>query len=215
MYNIRSGGLQNVDVKFFDCNTNAAVVNDDWAGGEFDPAALCLFCPTQGNGASNRVADKCTVRKITVYGHVRRNVLANQADSTEGAAIQVSLVADYQTNAAQLNAEDVYVTGINLMVPGKREMEYTHRFKVLKTQIFSLQDTSAFTDGTNTGSICGSIQPFQWNVYVNDQVNFVNGAGSGNVSDIKDISYHIIACRYGGTSSADRLEYNCRVRYTG
>ena len=137
------------------------------------------------------------------------------ADCRCGSGVQVSLVMDTQSNGAQLNAEDVFVNTAPY-VPGKRVVANASRFKVLKTQMFWMQDPATGTDGANTQTLGGMVRTFRWFVKQNQVVNFVTGAGAGTVADCKDVSYHIIACTTEQpAASADQLTYSSRVRFVG
>lgn len=204
-----------IEKKFVDQVKAAAVVNNTWAGGEHDPvgAVNCLGACVQGSSESTRDGTRIVVKSIEVCGIITRPKASDQADTRAGNAVQVSLVMDTQSNGAQLNAEDVY-TDTTPCVPGKRVVANASRFKVLKTGIFWMSDTSAGTDGANTQTLGGMVRTFKWYVKQNQVVNFVAGAGAGTIADFKDVSYHIIAC---GTDVAaiDTLQYHSRVRFVG
>jgi len=148
---------------------------------------------------------------------VYRKVSSDEADVRPPSIVQVSLVLDSQTNATQLSAEDVYVKKAtnDTQVPGLREITNTSRFKVLKTQLFCLNDTASSTDGANTTSVTGNAIPFTWYVPQNQVINYIAGAGAGSVADIRDYSYHVIASCDANPDSSNCLKYNCRVRFVG
>lgn len=187
--------------------------NNTWTGGEHDPAANCIGACVQGDGESNRDGTKIVVKSVQVQGTVARTRQSDQADVRKPSLVQVALVMDMQTNGAQLSAEDVYVdTGPT--IPGRRVLNNTSRFKVLRTQVFRMFDTAAGTDGANTQTVTGNCYAFRWFIPMTQVINFVAGAGAGTVADFKDVSFHIIACTTG-TGGEDTIEYNSRVRFVG
>lgn len=211
--NVRTGGLLGMELKYFDAHKPFVVTTNTWAGGELDPAANCLGCPTQGSGASNRDGSRIVVKSIQINGTVQRYVGQDKADTRAGSVVQLALVMDTQANGATLNAEDVY-SATDPEVPAQRVIANTSRFKVLRTQCFSLYDTCAFSDGANTGSVTGNCHHFTWYIRMNQVMNFIDGAGAGNIADIKDVAFHMIGCSESATS-ADYITYNFRMRYIG
>lgn len=212
----RSAAVQRalgVELKTFDTVKTGNSIVAAWAGAEADPAAGCLGVPTQGNGNSNRDGTKIVVKSLQVQGYLYRGLASDQNDVRYPALVQVSLVMDTQSNGAQLNAEDVYVD-TSPIVPARRVIANTSRFKVLRTETFCIQDSIAFNDGAATGSLSSNMYQFNWYVKMNQVMNFVNSAGGGTVADIKDVSFHVIA---GGTtySTTVTMDYNFRMRFIG
>lgn len=207
------GGL--IEKKYVDQVIASSNINNTWAGGEKDPAGgvNCLGACTQGTGESNRDGVRIIVKSIEICGQVNRPKAADQADMRAGDVVQVALVMDTQSNGVQLNAEDVY-TDSTPCVPGKRVVANSMRFKVLKSQLFFMSDTSAGTDGANTNSLGGMSKGFHWFVKLNQVVNFVTGVGAGTIADFKDVSFHVIAC-CSTVDAPDYLIYHSRVRFIG
>lgn len=212
--NVREAGVLGVELKAFDTHRTAVAISNDstWAGGEYETATYGLFCPTQGTGISSRDGAHCVVKSILVNGCVYGTDMTDQADAHNPILCQVALVMDRQTNGAQLNAEDVY-DATDPCVPAIRVLEYSKRFKVLRTVTISIGDTVAMTDGANTASITGNMVPFVLSWKGNIPVDFISTAGAGAVADLKDVSFHIIAVKNGARTV--NIEYNSRVRYVG
>lgn len=211
----RSAAIQRVlgvETKYFDAVKAGTVVNSSWTTGELDPAANCLGVPVQGNGTQNRDGSRILVKNLSVQGRVYRLRQSDLDDIPFSSCIQVSLVMDTQTNGAQLSAEDVYVA-TDPETPGRRVIANTQRFKVLRTQCFDNYCVASMADGANTASTNGMSHHFQWFINLNQPMNFIDGAGAGSVADIKDVSFHIIACSTQAT--VDYLEYNFRMKFIG
>lgn len=212
--NVRTGGLLGLDKKYVDQERTAVTLANAWAGSEIDVVASGCLCPcVQGSGEHEREGTKTCVKSIMVNGFITRDQLSDQDDCRDGTVVCVALVMDTQTNGVQLNGEDVYVNTAPY-VPPRRVLANATRFKVLKRKIIRLQDTSAFTDGANTASLGGQVIPFSFFVKLNEQVNFVAGAGAGSVADMKDVSFHLIAMS-SHTVATDRISWNSRVRFYG
>jgi len=203
-----------VEYKFVDQDLSDSSITGTWVGGELDPvAANCIGPCVQGSGESQRDGTRTIVKSIQINGFVYRDQLSDQADCRPGHLIQISLVMDKQSNGAQLSAEDVYTTG-GPDVPGRRVVANSARFRVLKTWLVTLHDTSAGTDGAATSSLSGMIVPFSCYLKLNQVVNFVAGAGAGTIADMKDVSFHLIAASDGVVAS-DYISYSSRVRFIG
>lgn len=208
--NVRTSGYVGLELKFVDQVLADTTPSSSWVGGELDPAvANCLGACIQGTGESERNGLRIVVKSIHVQGMVYRSVAQDAADARAPNLIQLSLVMDKQTNAAQLNAEDVYVA-TDPEVPARRVVANSSRFKVLKTELFALNDVAMGTDGANTNTITGNLHHFDWFIKMNQVVNFVAGGGGGTVADFRDVSFHMIGCGFTGS---DNVTYNSRVRF--
>jgi len=143
----------------------------------------------------------------------------NQTSADTLPYIYVSLVLDTQTNAAQLNSEDVYTNpgaSINSACNPLRNMSYTERFKVLKVKKVRLPPLPITYDGTNIEQ-AGINVPFSMYVKLGGlQTKFQSGTTTGYVGTIVDNSLHLIA--YSNVSNATipvNIVYNARLRYVG
>lgn len=131
--------------------------------------------------------------------------------------IYIALVLDTQTNAAQLNSEDVFVNpgaGSALAASPLRNMSYTERFKVLKVKRLRIPPLMMTYDGTNIEQQ-GINLP--WSMFVKLgglQTKFQSGTTTGYVGTIVDNSLHLIAYS-NNTTTAPFMTYNARLRYVG
>jgi len=213
--NIRTAGLLGMEYKAFDAVRSATAIanSDTWAAGIYEVQTFGLFCPVQGNGIANRDGNKVIVKSILVQGVIKRVVAAAAAASRQPSIVQVALVMDRQTNGAQMLPGDVY-TSVAPCVPGQRVLEYSRRFKVLKTVVLRMNDVGCFNDAAGTGAVTGNCMPFTFAVKLNEEVAFITGAGAGAVADLKDVSFHIIAAT-SGAANVETIEYNSRIRFVG
>ncbi len=215
--NIRTAGFLGAELKFFDSHQNDTAITApaDAAGGELDPTTLnCLFAPTQGTGAENRDGRRVSMKSLLIVGNVICASQANQTVPEEASSVFIAVVLDKQTNAAQLNSEDVFHNesgDASLAAAPLRDLERSTRFRVLKTWKLDFQVVSAAFDGTNIEQ-AGLVQHFEGFIGLNVPVEFV--ANGGSISDIQDNSLHVIAyCTNTGLAPA--LNYNARIRFMG
>lgn len=218
-----TGGYVGLEKKFFDTERSIAITApSDATGGEADPTTLlCLNCPAQGDGESQRDGRQINMTSIQVKGMVS---IAAQADQTAGDVIpdiMIALVLDKQTNGAQLNSEDVYENPSGFATLASqpfRNLENTQRFRVLKTVHVTAAELAGAIqpvyDGTNIEQQ-GATVPFS--MYVNlkgMKVNFLSGQTTSVIDAIADNSLHVIAYA-SNTSATPFLLYNSRLRFVG
>lgn len=212
----RFGPLIGLEYKFVDQVVADVAISNTWTGGEIDPVGggvNCIGACVQGTGESQRDGSRIMVKSIQIQGYVERANSQDAADCRLGNIIQISLVMDRQTNGTQLSAEEVFTT-TDPEIPGRRVIANTTRFKVLKTWLLTLHDTSSGTDGANTQTLGGMIVPFSCFIKMNQPVTFVAGAGAGTIADFRDVSFHMIACQMNNQTE-DTISYNSRVRFVG
>jgi len=222
--NVRYGGYLGQEKKYLDqyyaqTNLSASV---DWSGCETDPATTnCLNAVAQGDGVTNRDGNKYCITEINIKGLVSMAPQANQTGPDSAPHVFLALVQDKQTNAAQLNSEDVYVNpqsggGITqgATMPF-RNIQYSKRFKVLKTWAIQLPPPPMTYDGTNVEQGSARV-PFDVYVKLKKPIYVECKGTSANVTDIVDNSLHMIATYENSTEGVSvLLSYNSRIRFYG
>lgn len=214
--NLRSGGFVGQELKYFDTSraNGTMVAPTDAAGAELDPAASCLFSPTQGTGATNRDGRRTIMKSIQFTGNVRCDAQIDQTGADVASLYYVAIVMDMQTNATQMASEDCFHNpGASALTAANplRDLERNSRFKVLKVFQGRLQQPIMTYDGTNVEQ-SGMTIPLRWYGKLDIPVEHI--ADGGTVADIQDNSLHVIAyC--SSTSAVPKLNYNCRVRFVG
>lgn len=208
--NLRTGGYLGTEFKFVDTQKALTNLSASWAGGEFDPAAGALCCPTKGTGPSNRDGDKICITGVHIRGHINLEKQQDQADAIRAQQYCIALVLDTQTNGVALDAESVFVQ-TDPETCSFRNLQYSNRFKVLKVWRGALYYTNAMTDGANTASMSGLGRTFKADINCKIPVSFAGDAGT--VADITDNSLHVIAC--ASTAATISCTYYARVRFVG
>ncbi len=216
--NIRTAGYLGIETKFFDTAVNGTALGapTDATGGEIDPTTLlCLNCPSQGDGESQRDGRQIAMKSLHIKGNVIIPKQSDQATLDNGTEIYLAVVLDKQTNGAQLDSEAVFTNPSgsgNLAASPFRNLQYGKRFTVLKswkTQVSNLMSTY---DGTNIEQ-SGLFKPFSFNISLkNMKVNFTNTTSV--IGNIADNSIHVIGyC--SNTELAPIVFYNSRLRFVG
>lgn len=206
--------------KYFDSQygTTINTMTTSWANSEADPATVnCLFAPTQGNDINNREGRKVKVHNIKINGYVRVYAQINQTAPDDGAIIRLVLVTDKQTNASQLNAEDVLSSGSasDGMISCFMNNAFFGRFNILKDKTLTMNPTTIAWDGTNMEQQ-GSIMKFKIKHQFKTPlvVNF-NSTNGGTVADIIDNSFHFLAaCNIGNNALNPNIIYRSRVSFS-
>ncbi len=205
--------------KYFD-TTKAATsltASADWTGTEFDPATfLTLFVPVKGSAINERIGRMVKVKKVKVVGMISIAAQANQTVPDSACVVRLALVQDMQTNAAQMQGEQVFAapgsaSALNA-VGSFQSLANFGRFRVLKDIKFTLQDPNISWDGTNMEQQ-GQARPFKLTYnFKTPQVVHFNATNGGTIADIVDHSWHVVA----NCSSAELLPaivYEARVVY--
>lgn len=215
--NARTGGYLGIETKFRDSSfTGNLVAPTDAAGGEVDPATLlALNSIAQGDGESERDGRQVMVKSCYVSGSIHAPIANAAAASLDQPDIYVALVLDNQTNAAQLNSEDVFTNPSGAALGAAyplRDLQYTKRFQVLDSVLLTAPTRYAYNDAATTGTMSGWTIPFKlsWSGLV--QTNYVGTTAV--VASIADTSLHVIAYS-SSVSGAPAITYNARVRFVG
>lgn len=206
------------EMKYFDTqvDSDAIVSAATWANAEMDPATFLTLCvPVKGTGISNRVGRRIKVSKIKIRGSVTCDSQLNRILPLEEFILRIAVVQDTQTNAAQLNAEDVYDGGATpmLAVAAYQSLDNLGRFKVLRNSYEKLEQPAMTWDGTN--ELMNAINhTFKFNINFKNPVEVhFNETNGGTIADIVDNSFHVIAMVSDAIDPSPLLNYQCRVCY--
>lgn len=220
--NQRTAGFLGIESKFFDLGvvptTLTGVAN--WASCEADPAAtLCLSCPAQGDGEQSRDGKKCVITSVQIAGVVTRPSYEGEINPPGAYQVFLALVLDTQTNGAQLNSEDVYVNtagSLTAAVVPDRNLQYSSRFRVLRTWTLDMTPVTMTSEGANLFSAPSMQKVFEGYVgNLNIPVNFTGTTAV--VTNVVDNSLHLVfnTNNPSGATHAPTLCYNSRIRFQG
>lgn len=210
--NIRTAGFLGIEKKFVDYAVSSQAIVATASSAESDPGAgvNCLNAIGQGDGESQRDGRKAVIKSVFIRGMISKGIDSDQADAKNGYLVRILVVHDKQTNAAQLNSEDVLDDGSTTKIMAPYNMQYTQRFKVLMDRTYRLNPTNSQTDGANTGSVGWQAVPFKFYKALNMPCTFV--ANNATIADIADNSLHVIAL---ANTTGLTLNYESRVRFIG
>lgn len=213
-----------VEKKYFDCGLAASALvapsaSATWGGCEQNPATLlCLNCPTQGTGATNRDGRLINMDSIQLTGVVAFAPQANQTAADTQPVIKIWLVLDRQTNGGTgtgIDSENVYTNPIATAIGGLaplRNMLFSKRYKVLKEIMIDTKQLAITYDGADVEQEGAQI-PFQCFVDLKGMKTEFNG-NAGTVGDIVTNGLFVLAAS-SSTQMAPLLTYNARLRFRG
>ncbi len=219
--NTTTMGFLGIEKKFYDTGLANAVITSpaDATGGEHDPSATSMIStPVRGDSEQNRDGKSISIMNCTVKGIVEIPASELDTEPGEGIQVKVCLVLDTQTNGAQLNSEDVFkntIAATKLAASPQKNLLFMNRFRILKSQTFTLTPTSLSHIANDAFSHNGVSRLFNWFVPFSNglKVNF-NAGTTASVANVIDNSLHIVAfC--SNTTGAPTLSYNARIRFVG
>lgn len=198
--------------KKFKDTAHSGDLGDAIAGSEFDPTTpLCLNGIGQGNGESEYLGRGYEMSSLIVTGHIEWKNFSVATDKF-GDLARILIVLDKQTNASQFNAEDVLKNSVSggFDIDAPRNLEYTHRFVVLKDLVLQ-QPTLGFA-ATGTDEFVK--QPFKIILNFKKPIKVLTKDTGNTVASINDNSLHVMAYASRGSSHAN-LRYTSRIRFYG
>jgi len=226
------GGQVNSEMKYMDSvygPAAIAAITTDWQGTEADPATTInlgsaavanpanLCSPIVGAALNNRIGRQIEVRKIKIHGHIYVAAQALEAATDVPSKVRIILYQDMQTNAAQSQGEDLMgppTSAGQLSINVFQDPKNFGRFRVLKDKMFQISDLNIAGSPTANDIVqAGKVINFKMNVNFKTPIRVrFNATNVGNVSDIVDNSFHIIAAQVN-SSYAAALVYYSRVCY--
>lgn len=206
-----------VEKKYYDSSLNGSTIaaNTDCTGGEYDPSTTNMITtPPVGDGEQSRDGKQIVCKSVVIKGTIAKAALTNQTALALPTEVFLAVVLDTQSNAAQMNSEDCFINGstaaVTLATP-LRNLLFSRRFKILKSDCFKLEPKMASWDGTNI-EIAGDMVSFDWYIPMRDlKINF-NAGTTASIANVVDNSVHVIAF---ATNATTTLSYNARLRYLG
>jgi len=204
--------------KYFDSIKTSAnltsAAGGSWNSAEVDPATLnCLFAPVTGDDFNNRTGRKVQVIALKIRGLINTAALADQTAGATTPSVRLLLVQDQQTNAAQLNSEDVLGNAVTSPIFAFQNPAFFGRFRVLKDKYFTVAQPIASFDGTNI-EVAGNQKTFKINIkFQKPVVVHFNSTNGGTVADIIDNSFHMIAAQGQNAGIQCAITYQCRTTF--
>lgn len=227
-FGLRKYPQAGIETKYFDTSVAASAIpvppaTAAWTSMQQVPGTLlCLNCPTQGTGNTNRDGRFITMESLQINGIINIPPQADQTAADSMPIIKVWVILDKQTNGGVavtgISSENVYTnpaaTALGGMSP-LRNMLYSKRYKVLREidiepkMLPITNDSAAMTSIEQEGvSTC-------FDCFINLKglkVEYLGNAGT--VADITTNGLFVCAAT-SSNSTAPTLTYNARLRFRG
>lgn len=210
--NQRTGGYEGLEKKFIDYEYGPTAISAGVAGGEADPASGSISAMARGDGQSDRDGRQCTLFSVHVSGRVILDADSAGGSNPLSGTARIVLVLDTQTNASQLNAEDVFVDPSSASHDDLsfRNLQYQRRFRVLATETVNLRRDLGFDSTTNSS---GQTYAFQMHKDFKNGIRVDHNGTTADVATITDNSLHVLAMS-NDQSGPMTLTYYSRVRFS-
>lgn len=223
--NVRTGGLLGIELKFKDYDQATTLTSDVGGSRIVDPdPENCLNSMSRGSGPSERVGSRITCKDINIRGTLeyKKGHLAEKQTGNAGVKIFMALVLDTQTNGVQVDDPNkVFLNSSAAKTSSFRNIEFTTRFKVLKTKIFTfdpqpIMQTFVLVEDSADGVGWGGVKrSFEWYVPLKNMLTtFGSDETGGTCAEITDNSLHLL-CWTDDDEHEQELRYNARLRYVG
>lgn len=206
------------EMKYFDTNRSgiAIAANADWTGTEADPATLNTLCvPTVGAAINQRIGREIKVYKIKIKGIIQAPNQASQSGGDAAQSCRLLLVLDTQTNASQMQGEQVIGSGnVADSLFSFQNLDNVGRFRVLKDKMMTMSNVNLAGSPT-TGDVVqsGMARTFKISYKFRTPVSIrFNATNGGSVADIVDNSFHILI-NSSNAALSSTLSYQARVCY--
>lgn len=211
--NLRTGGFLGKEMKFIMSETTADAFSTVWATME-NATKLCLNGAAQGVGEQARIGRKQFIHSVHVKGFIKTTVAQSKSEPIDAELYRVVLVLDTQTNAAQMTASDVFDISQNNDVLSYRNLQQTHRFKVLWDKTFQITPNNTNEGAVGKFAAGVHIRTFKINKVFKTPLVVMYKDASATVASITDNSLHIIGIAEA-IANVPLLQWQSRCRFTG
>ncbi len=211
MRNPRSGGFIGTELKFIRTQSVADAFTTAWANME-DGTMLCLNGIAQGDGEEERIGRIAWIHSIHIKGLIFDVGRDNQAAPINDYSVRLALVLDTQTNAAVPTPSDVFDILQSQDLLAFRNLQHTHRFKVLWDRIFVISKTNVGQGAITLFGSSGDSRIFSVNKVFKPPLKVQFKLGTPVIGAITDNSLHLMGI---ATSTADtpQVTYQVRLRF--
>lgn len=216
--NMRPGGFEGMELKFYDTFLVNGVITSDIADGVMNPDAThCLNSLASGSGPSARIGRKATFQNIYVTGYIKSGAEEAQGAPGTTADYYIALVMDKFNNGATETSSGACYKNLatNIPILSMRDLDQSKRFQVLdRVHITGQQAPIAMDafDTITTFAVAGTIEKFKlsWKGSFTTLYSDTTGATDAIVDN--NIS---ILCWCSSNARVPTLTYSARVRFTG
>lgn len=202
-------GVSKPEMKFYDFNTFGGAVPIGAGGGLLVTSIVGV---SQGNGESQMIGRKITIKRISVRGTgIFRTNTGTLANLGSGNRLKIVLVLDRQCNGAAANVNDVYQ---NADIDSFLNLENKSRFKILKDWNVENPAVTGYNSTLNTYYVDEKRVNFEWTGKVHIPIEYSPQAGGvRTISEIRSNNIFMLAFADQTPGNTAQVEFNTRIRY--
>lgn len=207
--NRRTGGLIDIEKKFFDVTvSNAALTANSWT----DIPGGTISAPAQGDGAQERDGRVFFIHSLHVRGFI--DVAKNSTgQAQEDILVRIVVVWDTQCNNAAVTPSEIYEQGPDL-VNRLRNLEHSSRYIVLKDKLIRINRNVLYDTNLQTFYAQEQLIPFKFNKTFKKPIKVRTSGTTAAVGSITDNNITVLAGMNTGGDSTN-VHMASRVRFTG
>lgn len=209
--NTRTGGLIDIEKKFFDLNSSKILSLGTFVD---IPPFNSLTCPAQGDGATQRDGRVFYIHSLHIRGYL---VVPNYVSATipEESIARLVLVWDTQANNSPVTPNEVY-SDVTTGDPANqfRNLEHSSRFIVFKDKAIRLRPVAFTWNGTQY-AVPEQRIPFKMNKTFKNPIKVRTSGTTTAVSSITDNNITIIGGFSGSAPATCTAYVSSRCRFTG
>ncbi len=216
--NWRTGGFNGIEKKFLDTELASTQLTTSWAA--FNPTGTgctdSLSVPAEGNGESQRIGRAFTIDSIYIRGVLSSTLKESQAAPVQDFRSRVIVYIDTQTNSAEATATEIMDAGGASDILAFRNLQNTHRFKVLfdKTVTFSTSSGQQNEGAANLFAVGAMERRFSFFHRFTRGIKVQCDGTAADVASCTNTNIGVAAIS-SSTSLTPLITYQARLRYRG
>lgn len=203
-------GVNKPEFKFKDTDITTPI--DVGLGGTLISPSLNLV--NQGNGESEMIGRKLTIKRISIRGSInfQANTAVGLANIGSDNRVRLMMVLDTQCNGSSATAALLME---NQEIHSFLNLENKSRFKVLKEWTIV---NDAVVGHNNTGNVyyCGLRKlPFKWTKKCNIKIEYgQQSGGARDITEVRSNNIFLIAFSEAAPTASSQVECRVRIRFS-
>ncbi len=193
----------NQEKKFFD--TTKGLTSTATAGTIFNNSLVII---PEGNGESDRVGRRITIRSMHFHGTITIPSTATAADTSD--SVRVIVYCDKQTNGAAAAVTDILESAA---YNSFNNLANRNRFQIIMDKKMAIACAAGSGRGSTDTLSYGENQRW-WKLHkkgMSTQIEYDNSATTGAITTQRSNNYGVLVISQSAKST---IGYVCRIRYT-
>lgn len=210
------GRIPQGELKFHDTSvvSDTLVATGGSAGLEVNPTAGPVNGVDQGDDADQRIGQQVHMMSLEINGVIEVPAQINQTAADTAPEVAIWVVLDHNANGVECNSEDVLSnpsTSALTSTQPFRNVNFRHRFRILKTWRQALTQPAVVWDGTNIEQ-AGAHTAFNLNIDLSKLPKQRYKTTAETFAGIETNAINILSAVTNGGVGAT-ISYQARMRY--